>query len=137
MSQARYLHACGIFVYGPDQKDHYVLAIGGRDEQNFEMDTVEMLYLDTANEDHAWENGPTLPKPLAAMALVSTMDNRLVILGGIDSGLQSFSSKIYQLTCMCSIDSCIWVEMDTQLKYPRAAMVAFPVSDQLIHSCEK
>ena len=91
------------------------------------MDTTEILYLEH-NPDH-WMVGANLPKPLASPGMIAK-GNEIFVIGGIDSGQESYSSKIYQWTCSAA---CFWSEMDQKLSVNRAAFVSFLIPDELIN----
>lgn len=130
LSFGRYLHSCALFQF---DKEYFVMAVGGRNVQGLELDTVEILPLH--KDDSSWTSGPILPKPIAASGLISLDDNtRIILIGGIDSGQESIVSKTYQLSCMCSITSCIWTERRQSLKTARANMVSVLVPDDFV-SC--
>ena len=75
-----------------------------------------------------------MPKPLAAFGSVS-LDGRLIVGGGIDSGIEMISSKMYEFICLCSFESCIWAPLEQTLSVPRAGMVIIPVPDDIV-SCQ-
>lgn len=125
LAVGRYLHSCTIFQF---DNDYFLIAAGGRDSKALELDSVEILKL---NDDGSWLSGPILPKPIAASSLISLENNtRIILVGGIDAGQEGIVSKTYQLSCMCSITSCIWTERKQRLNTPRANMVSVLVPDE-------
>ena len=67
-----------------------------------------------------------MPKPLASSAMVSIGD-KLYVIGGIDNGVESFSSHIYEL----ENGSLQWIDFHRKLAVPRAGAVAIPIPDDL------
>ena len=113
------MHACGII-------GNYFLAIGGKDDSNGILTSVEMLPLDTMN---AWVDGPELQDPLHQASVVQNEDSLLVI-GGSQSVNDAFSSQILRLH-RDNMEE--WTVLEQNLATPRAKHASLLLSGDLFN----
>ena len=74
--------------------------------------------------------GPDLPNLLYGHSSV-TLDNELIILGGVDGSKWTYSSSIYKMSCDDGRFT-RWIEMEVKLKTPRMWFVASFIPNDLI-----
>ena len=75
--------------------------------------------------------GPKLPKTLVGHSSL-TLGNELIVLGGQSNTDDLLSASVYKLSCDNGIFS-NWIEMEVELKTPRAWFVASFIPNNSIY----
>ena len=131
MGVTRAYHSCGIIkITSGAAETAYLIAAGGRkpDSGDTARTSTEIWNM---NPNNNWQEAADLPRPVQQAEMVATPDEKeLLLIGGADA---DYSSKILKFSCPG--DSCIWSELDMELKTGRHSFIALKIPDTMA-TCE-